>query len=278
MSAAVQVGAIDMAYTEQGRGERAFVLVHGFTGSSDDFLDVHASLAEAGRTVLVDQRGHGDSSNVGDPDGYSFDIQVADLLGFLDTLGIASCDLLGHSMGGMVALRFALAHPDRLSSLVLMDTSCAPITMMPVAMMQAGARIGREQGMGVLFETMRVGAANDQNRAPASLRCEQEMGPERYWERIRAKIEAMDPEAMHALAAELADHDAVTERLAEIACPTLVIVGEQDKPFLEPSQTMADQIPDARLVKISDAAHSPQHENRGAWLEAVHAHLERARA
>ena len=103
------------------------------------------------------------------------------------------------------------------------------------------------------------------------------MGPDRYWERIRMKIEAMDPEAMHALAAVLADHPAASDRLAEIRCPTAVVVGEQDRPFLEPSQEMADAIPDATLHVIPDAAHSPQLENTPAWLAAIRAHLERAR-
>ncbi len=272
----VKIGSIEMAYEEAGHGDRPFVLVHGYTGSLDDFRDVHSALAAAGRTILVDQRGHGDSTNLGDPDAYGFDLQVDDLLRFLDALDIERCDLLGHSMGGMVALRFALTHPDRLASLVLMDTSPSPASSAPVAMMQAGAKLGREQGMGELFRVMRAGATLP--RAEASKRCEERMGSERYWERIRFKIEAMDPEAMHALAAALGDHEPVVDRLAEIACPTLVIVGEQDEPFLEPSRVMAAGIPDATLCVVAEAAHSPQHENEAAWLDAVLGHLRAARA
>lgn len=273
----VCVGSITMSYDEQGVGDRPFVLVHGFTGSRDDFADVCGRLAERGRTITVDQRGHGESTNTGRAEDYNLDTAVSDLLGFLDALEIDQCDLLGHSMGGMVAIRFVLAHPRRAASLILMDTSPAPIQLMPVAMMQAGAKVGREQGMAALFEILRTGAANDPNRAPAMLRCEQEMGPERYWKRIRTKIEAMDPEAMHAWAAVLADHPTAIDRLGEIRCPTLVIVGEQDAPFLEPSHDMADAIADATLCVIPDAAHSPQVENPMAWLEAVCAHLDRAR-
>ncbi len=274
----ISVGSIEMAYQDQGTGDRPFILVHGFTGSLDDFADVHGELAVLGRTITLDQRGHGSSTNTGDPDDYELEVAVADLLGFLDALGIERCDLLGHSRGGMVALRFVLAHPERIASLVLMDTSPEPIKLMPVAMMQAGAKVGREQGMNALFEIMRAGAANDPNRAPAMRRCEQEMGSERYWQRIRTKIEAMDPEAMHAWAATLADHRTAIDRLGEIICPTLVIVGEQDVPFLDPSKTMAAEIADATLSVIPGAAHSPQVENRAAWLSAVRDHLARARS
>lgn len=273
----VCVGSIEMGYEEQGVGDRPFVLVHGFTGSRDDFADVLGGLAEKGRTITIDQRGHGESTNTGRPKDYNFDIAVTDLLGFLDALAIDRCDLLGHSMGGMVAIRFVLAHPGRVASLILMDTSPSPIKLMPVAMMQAGAKVGREQGMGALFEIMRAGAANDPNRAPAMRRSEQEMGAERYWKRISTKIEAMDPEAMHAWAAILADHHPAIDRLAEIRCPTLVIVGEQDAPFLAPSRSMADEIGDATLSIVPGAAHSPQLENPKAWLEAIRAHLDRAR-
>jgi pimeloyl-ACP methyl ester carboxylesterase len=272
----VAVGSIEMAYEEKGTGGRPFVLVHGYTGSRDDFAEVQAPLAALGRTILVDQRGHGGSSNPGDPAAYGLDIQVADLLGFLDALDIARCDLLGHSMGGMVALRFALAHPGRVTSLVLMDTSPQPIGLMPVPMMQAGAKLGREHGMGRVADVMR--AAPAPGRAEASKRCEERMGSDRYWARIRRKLEGMDPEAMHALAEVLADHAPVVDRLPEIACPTLVVVGEQDAPFLEPSRIMAERIPGARLCVVPDAAHSPQLENEPVWTRAVMDHLEAARA
>jgi len=272
----IGVGAIQMAYEDHGEGQPPFVLVHGFTGSRDDFADVHPALAELQRTIVVDQRGHGDSSNLGDPEAYGLEILVADLLGFLDALGIARCHLLGHSLGGMVALRFALEHPQRLASLVLMDTSPEPVTLMPVAMLHAGAKLGREQGMGALFEVMRQGA--NASRPEAMRRTEARMGANRYWARIRAKIEAMDPEAMQGLASVLAAHPPATPRLGEIGCPTLVIVGEQDVPFLEPSRRMAEGIPGASLAVVPQAAHSPQLENQAAWLAAVREHLRRSRA
>jgi pimeloyl-ACP methyl ester carboxylesterase len=271
----IRIGAIEMAYEERGSGDRPFVLVHGYSGSRVDFAEVHGPLAALGRTIVLDQRGHGGSTNVGDPDAYGLEIQVADLLGFLDALDVERCDLLGHSMGGMVALRFGLEHPDRVASLVLMDTSPRPLTGLPVSWMQAGAKVGREHGMGRVFDVMR--AAPSASRPEASRRCEERMGSDRYWARIRTKIEAMDPEAMHAMAAALADHPSAEERLGEITCPTLIVVGEQDHPFLEPSRLMADRIAGARLCVVPDAAHSPQQENETAWLEAVTRHLEEAR-
>jgi pimeloyl-ACP methyl ester carboxylesterase len=63
--------------------------------------------------------------------------------------------------------------------------------------------------------------------------------------------------------------------LAGIAAPTLVIVGDEDGPFLKPSRRMADAIPGAELAVIPDAGHSPQFENPDAWWQALSAFLRR---
>ena len=87
----------------------------------------------------------------------------------------------------------------------------------------------------------------------------------------------MDPEAFAALGLLLTDHDDLEERLAEIQVPTLVLVGADDEPFLEPAETLARAIGDSSHVVIADAAHSPQLANTAVWLEAVLGHLERVR-
>jgi pimeloyl-ACP methyl ester carboxylesterase len=57
--------------------------------------------------------------------------------------------------------------------------------------------------------------------------------------------------------------------LAAVRCPTLVIVGVEDRAFLDASRSMAATIPGAELVVVSDAGHSPQFENAPAWFAAV---------
>lgn len=103
------------------------------------------------------------------------------------------------------------------------------------------------------------------------------MGSEVYWQRIHAKLTAMDPAAFGELGGALVAQESVRGRLGEITCPTLIIVGEEDRPFLAPADELAAGIPQARRVTIAHAAHSPQHENPEAWFAAVRAHLLRAR-
>ena len=267
-----------MELEDAGSGERAFVLVHGFTGSRDDFREHVPELARLGRTIAPDLRGHGGSTNSGRAEDYTLDGLVADLEAAFTSLGLARADLLGHSLGGMVALRFALAHPDRVASLVLMDTSPGPVRMRFSEQARAGiAALAREQGMAALFAAMREMASRNPDVPASAKRTEERMGSDVFWERVRRKLEAMDPLAWDALSRALSEQTSVADRLGEISCPTLVMVGAEDIPFLKPSDEMERGIRGAARVTIPDAAHSPQLENPPAWSQAIHAHLSRAR-
>jgi pimeloyl-ACP methyl ester carboxylesterase len=272
----LSINGVDLVVEDLGRGERPFVLVHGFTGFRDDFREQLPALTELGRTILYDHRGHGDSTNTGDATSYSFAQLVDDLGAVLDALNVQRCDLLGHSMGGMLALRFALAHPQRTASLVLMDTAARAPDHMPRAPLAAGGAIARSDGMATLAELLRRRAADEPGRPEAERRLEHEMG-EAFWERRRRRLVAMDPEAFAVLALELVDHTPLTNPLSEISCPTLVMVGEQDIGFLAPADELARGIPRARKIVIPRAAHSPQIENPEAWIAAIRDHLTRVR-
>jgi pimeloyl-ACP methyl ester carboxylesterase len=272
------VGGIEVEVEEAGAGPRAFVLVHGFTGSRDDFREQLAPLSELGRTIALDQRGHGGSTNSGRAEHYTVDQLVQDLAGALDALGLPRVDLLGHSLGGVVALHFTLRHPERVASLVLMDTSPRPIRLpLSETARAAIAAFAREQGMGAMAKRMREMSASNPNVAPSARRTEQRMGSDVFWERIRLKHEAMDPVAWDSISAQLPNVVSVVDRLPEIRCPTTVLVGAEDLPFLGPADDLERGIPGVRRVTIPDAAHSPQLENAPAWLEAVRGHLTWAR-
>lgn len=272
----ITVNGIELAYDEHAGATRPLVLVHGFTGAADDFREHLEPLATLGRTIALDQRGHGDSSNTGDGASYTLDQLVDDLRAFFDAREIDQCDLLGHSLGGMVALRFALAHPQRVASLILMDTAPTAMTGVPRSVFEGGAVLGRSAGMAQLAEVMRARLQADPQRPAASQRCEEEMGSQ-FWDRILWKLTSMDPEAFGALGGALVEQESIVARLAEIQAPTLVMVGEEDRPFLEPAAQLASGIPHATRVTIARAAHSPQLENPSAWFAAVRDHLVRVR-
>ncbi len=119
----VEVGGRTLQYLKIGEGERSPVLLlHGYGGDINIWAFNQKALAEVGRTVYaLDLPGHGQSSkDVGEGNLGSFVDAVA---GFMDEMGIEKAHLVGHSMGGAVAGSYALAHPDRVASLVLIASA-----------------------------------------------------------------------------------------------------------------------------------------------------------
>ena len=274
----VQVGDIEVAYDDFGEGPsnaRPLVLVHGLTGHRRDWEYQREFLATLGRNVAPDLRGHGDSDHARDPRTYTFAQLVEDLRGLLDRLEIAQCDLLGHSVGGMVALRFVLAFPERVASLVAMDTCCEAPQGYERWIFERGGALGREKGMAELQRA--VETVTRQAEASASDR-HIEHWPVDYWEHHRMRYRAMDPNAYENLALAMIDQESLTGRLSEIACPTLVIVGEDDTPYLSGAESLTEGIPGARRVTVPGAGHHPHQENSPAWREAIRAHLDRVRS
>ena len=98
------------------------VFLHGGAHDSSRWSEVCRRLPQRYRCIVPDQRGHGASERASDGD-YSCEAQTEDLAALLDVLAIDRCALVGHSMGGLNALRFAGLRPARTSALVLVDVS-----------------------------------------------------------------------------------------------------------------------------------------------------------
>jgi len=265
----VDTGSVVLAVDDRGHAGTALplVLIHGFTGGRIDFADVIDDLAVDRRVVAWDHRGHNDSTNTGDGSTYVLDQLVADTVAAVDLLGLDRFHLLGHSMGGLVAQRVVLEHPDRVASLILMDTLAEPTLDIPEDMLATAVGIGRTKGMTAL--------ANAMDAASPGISFALEADRDKIAARNRYKLVNMDVEAFGALAAELRTFPPLLPRLGAISCPTTVIVGEFDLPFRAQSVAMADAIPGAALVVIDGAAHCPQEERTEAWLAAVRQHLTR---
>ncbi|MFU8815614.1 MAG: alpha/beta fold hydrolase [Pseudomonadales bacterium] len=259
---------IETAYIDEGEGPTV-LLLHGFTGSKLDFCDEVSRLAQTHRVIVPDNRGHGESTNTGDADSYRITTLVEDLASFVAALGLSRIHLLGHSLGGMVVIRYALTAPAQLASLILMDTSPAPMTM-PANAREAFAKSLGALGVDGMIAMMRSRPAPQQIQNGIN-----QIGEEEYWHRIETKLKQMDPIAFHALGMELSGVDGVSDQLHALALPTTIIVGEADDPFIGPSRLMAEAIKGAVLEIIEDAAHSPQYENRDAWQAAIDRHLGR---
>jgi pimeloyl-ACP methyl ester carboxylesterase len=248
---------------EVGVGGRGLLLVHGFTGGRIDFADHLDALARAGWWVVApDLRGHGDSWHPEEESAYSFDHFAGDVWGLVDALGWERLVLLGHSMGGMIAQVAAAERPEALDGLVLMDTTHGPLRIdRELALL--GAQIVREGGMAA------VKAALDslEGEGPLGTPANERLLAERpgYREMGDRKFLGSSPAMYASMIEQMTDQLDRLQHLADLSVPTLVVVGEQDAPFLGPSEAMATAIPGARLEVIPDAGHSPQFENPEAW-------------
>jgi pimeloyl-ACP methyl ester carboxylesterase len=110
-----------LAYAEQGPSTGLpIVFLHGVTDSWRSFEPVMRLLPTDVRAIAISQRGHGDSSRPAA--GYTYRDMAGDLRAFMDRRAIPDAIIVGHSMGAMVAQRFAVDHPDRVAGMVLMGS------------------------------------------------------------------------------------------------------------------------------------------------------------
>jgi esterase len=112
-------------YREYGAGQ-PIVIMHGIFGSSDNWLTQAKILSEKYRVILVDLRNHGQSPK---DEAFDYQVMVSDMEQFMEELQLKDPIVIGHSMGGKVAMNFAVAHPDRLSRLIVVDISPRPYNL-----------------------------------------------------------------------------------------------------------------------------------------------------
>ena len=261
----VIVGGHELTIAEAGVGGRPLLLVHGFTGAKEDFVDFLGDFADEGWwAVAPDLRGHGASAKPDAEEHYSLATFATDVLGLADLLGWDGFALLGHSMGGMIAQEIVLRAPGRVQRLVLMDTCHGPVEGLDPEMVAMGMEILRTQGLDVLLELLDSMAGE---RTPSEERVRAER--EGYIEFGDRKLADSSPAMYAAMASELVGRDDRIGELAGLEVPTLVVVGEEDANFVGPSRRMAAAIPGAELVVIPDASHCPQFEHPEAWWAAV---------
>ena len=223
---------LEFAYFDEGpRDAPVSLLVHGFASSA--FVNWVQpgwvqTLTQAGRRVIaIDNRGHGGSSKPHDAAAYHPALMAEDATALLDHLGIAEADVLGYSMGARISTFMALAHPNRVRSLVL-----------------GGLGIGLVHGVG---DWDPIAAAL---LAPSLDDVTHERG-----RMFRAFADKTRSDRV-ALAACISSNRAlVTEaEVGRILQPVLICVGTRDDIAGSPHD-LADLFPDARAVDIPNRDH-----------------------
>lgn len=114
-----KVNEINIRYHRTGGNKPPVILLHGLMMSGACWTPLARTLEKDYDVIMPDARGHGESSAPGH--GYLYNDLAADVIGLIDTLGLASPSLLGHSMGGMTAALVASRNPNQLRGVVLAD-------------------------------------------------------------------------------------------------------------------------------------------------------------
>lgn len=262
----VDLDGLSIALIECGEGGEPLLLVHGFTGCKEDFADEVERLGSLGRHVVApDLRGHGASSKPAAEAAYGLGVFTDDVVALADAIGWERFDLLGHSMGGMVAQLVALGAPDRVGRLVLMDTHHGRLEHVDFALAPLGVELARTKGVEIIQRLLDEAADPADNVAFERV-CAERPGYRQWCDsKLRRSSASM-------YAAMLSAFDSVPDRLDALASlphPTLVMVGELDRGFVGASRRIAEVMPAAELVVLAGAGHCPQFEAVDAWRGAV---------
>lgn len=232
-------------YEVEGQGP-AVVLIHGHGANLRLWDGQVGPLVEQGhRVIRYDVRGHGRSE--APEGGYAWPSYAADLRDLLDHLGEGRAHLVGISMGGGIALQFALDYPERTASLVLMDSTLPGYTYseeMSGAVERLQEAIRRD-GPHPTFERIWLEHPIFE-------------GVRRFPEKL-ALVEAMAraySAREYLLDLEPPAGPQISDRLGEVRAPTLVLVGELDTPdFQAIAVILAENIRNANYLVVEDAGH-----------------------
>jgi pimeloyl-ACP methyl ester carboxylesterase len=130
-----EVNGINMYYESHGSGQ-PLVLLHGGLGSGEMFGPVVPALAEHNQVILPDLQGHGRTADIDRPLDLAH--MADDIAALIDHLGLESPDVVGYSLGGGVALRTAIRHPDKVRRLVAFSTNIRRSAVYPEMLGQQG--------------------------------------------------------------------------------------------------------------------------------------------
>jgi len=254
----LRTNGIDLSYETRGQGE-AVLFLHGLGSRSEDWQLQVPAFAANYEVVTADMRGHGRSSKP--PGPTSVPMMADDVLGLLDTLGIASAHVVGLSMGGMIAFQLAADHPERVRSLVIVNSGPELVAHS----LADRLRIWQRLLLARLFNPERTASF---------------LGPRLFPKPEQAQLREMfiaqwaqnDPQAYRAAMRALVGWS-VLDRVSRIACPTLVISGDRDYTPPATKAAYVAMMPNARLVVLADSGHATPIDQAGRFNDCVLAFL-----
>ena len=254
-------------YSWGSKGDPPVLLLHGFTGHGGSWAEAGQTFAAAGFHALApDLLGHGRSPHPSDATRYEMAHAAADLKSLLDESVVTAVHLLGYSMGGRLALYFALSYPEQVRSLTLVSASPGIASAA-----ERAERRDRDNGLANRIERDGIAAFVDywaslplwnsqrRNLSTAQRRQLKEQRLQNLPRGLANSLRGMGTGAQPHL------HDS----LSSLSAPTLLIVGSEDERFVVVNRQMAQSIPEARLVVFPEIGHAVHLERPRAFERTV---------
>lgn len=248
----ITVNGATVAYSDTGApagqpGGPAIVFGHGLLFSGWMFSEQIEALRSTHRCVAIDWRGQGQTPPA--DGGYDMDTLALDAAAVIESLHCGPVHYVGLSMGGFVGLRLGARRPDLIRSLTLLDTSADPED--PSAALQ-------DKLLAVIFRVLGIGPVRAPVLklmfGPAFLAEERSAGVIDEWMR---QLGRQDRGAVRQAVLGVANRKGVVDELSAVTAPTLVVVGEQDKPTpVARAERIAAGISGAQLRIVPDCGHS----------------------
>jgi esterase len=263
----VIVGQLRFRYLDWGTdGLRPILFLHGGALTAHTWDLCCLALRDEFHCMALDQRGHGDSDWAPDAD-YSIGAQREDVRGFADQLGLDQFVLVGQSMGAINGLAFAVAYPERVSVLVMIDAG--PEVRRPGSRRIRDFVNGGEKPES-LDEIIARALTFNPRRDPQVLRRSlmHNLRPQPdgswSWKYDRKRFQRLDQEK------HLSERLSLVDGLAKMSCPALVVRGAESEVFHEEDAVrLAKSFPDGRHVTIPEAGHTVQGDNPGELVAAL---------
>jgi pimeloyl-ACP methyl ester carboxylesterase len=249
----LQIDGRTLTYREAGSGDTPVVLVHGWPTSSFLWRNVLPIVGREHRALAPDLFGFGASDKPTDVT-YDFEFMAGALLGFLDALELDRIVLVGHDLGGPLTVRLALDHPERLRSLVLLNTLIhmdytTELLDDFVEALQTSGKRERFTSPETLEVIFRMGVAREESATDEAV-----AGVTEPFATEEARLAL----AKAGSELETAAMDDLAARLSGLAVPLRVIYGEQDRLLTTVGEGMARikrELPETEVTTLPDAGH-----------------------
>ncbi len=248
-----------MKYVEMGQADGPIIIfLHGMTDNSRSWSLIEPYFTSKYHIYMLDQRGHG-ATDKPDLRMYPVSLYASDLSAFMDKLGIKKANIIGHSMGSMIAQAFAINYPEKVDHLVLESSTLVN---------------NQTIGLDMYNATLSFGDNPPSEEFMDNWYCNPNPVDKEFLSHEKAEASAIPPYAWRAVTKGVSFSD-LTSFMSEIKASTLILWGTSDTFFGKKNQDdLRKALPNAKFIAYENIGHNIHWENPQSMAKDVLSFLE----